>query len=248
MDAFTDRPEEYAFFVDSAGDMFVYHAIATEQLQGWVKWTTNGSFKSIAGVNDTLFVYCERSIDGATVHWLESLDETVTVDGAVIKTAAPATGIFTGITEWANETVDVVIDGPDGTQNNYYLGTVVITGAGGLTLPNSATSTRAVVGYKYDATLKMMPITLQADEGEILTEPKRVVSVTPILDSAYVIELDGNRMEIKGVSDDFSTDAVPFTGLHRFYNLGWDRRGEIQLDVNDPLDVTLLGVSRETVF
>ncbi len=90
-----DRPEQFAFFVKSDGDVAVFHSARNEKIAGWTLWQTNGSYKSMTTCSDVLFAAVERTINGATVVWLEKFDWDVTLDAAT-KVAADADRITNG--------------------------------------------------------------------------------------------------------------------------------------------------------
>ena len=102
-----DRPEQYAFFVKSDGDMAVFHSVRNEQLSGWVLWTTDGSFKSVTAVENKVFAAVERTINGSTVVWLEEFDWDITLDATkvfVADTNRVTNGLFTTDASWTKGT------------------------------------------------------------------------------------------------------------------------------------------------
>jgi hypothetical protein len=44
------------------------------------------------------------------------------------------------------------------------------------------------------------------------------------------------------VDDDFSLDPTAFTGRQEFYLTGWDKKGEVTITQDEPLDIVLNGV------
>ena len=78
------RPEQYAFFVKSDGDMAVFHSVRSEELAGWSLWTTDGNYKSVTSVENKVFAAVERIINGSTVVWLEEFDWDETLDASKV--------------------------------------------------------------------------------------------------------------------------------------------------------------------
>lgn len=78
------RPEQYAFFVKTDGDMAVFHSVRSEELAGWGLWTTTGNFKSVTSVENKVFAAVERVINGSTVVWLEEFNWDETLDASKV--------------------------------------------------------------------------------------------------------------------------------------------------------------------
>jgi len=84
------RPEQFLLFVNSDGTLVHMHSIREQKVRGFALWSTRSgdTFESAAGVGEDLFVAVKRTIDGSTVHCLESLadDDSVTLDSSVVGT------------------------------------------------------------------------------------------------------------------------------------------------------------------
>ena len=263
IDVFPDRPEHYAYFTMNNGQIAVYHAIATENLQGWSIWTapSGGSVKTIAAIADKLFAVIEFPLflpaigdTAASVRNTQILcllDNTVTLDASQVVTSGSAVGTFTLNDNYRDKTVDVVSDSPDDVENGFYLGTVAThqdSGATKVTLPGGNTSTRIVVGFSYDASLKMLPPIYELDNGVQFSEPKRIVSANLELVDTLSVAVEGIPIIARQAADDPANAPSLINGQQKVYNLGWDRRGEITMTVPEPLDATLLSVTREVAF
>tara|TARA_R100000458_G_C8278093_1_gene253919 strand:- start:3019 stop:5499 length:2481 start_codon:yes stop_codon:yes gene_type:complete len=87
--ALANRDEQLAFFVSSDGTLAVYSAHKLENLKGWMQWNTNGTFESICCTTDFVYVAVKRTINSATVYYLEQFASTsfdVPTDMTVTKT------------------------------------------------------------------------------------------------------------------------------------------------------------------
>jgi hypothetical protein len=247
------RPEQYAFFVNSDGTLAVYHGVRVEQISSWSKWVTDGKVKSIVTILDEIFLYIERTVNEATVHSLEKLDDTFTLDMAESSSeSASETSIFSGLTDWANQEVHVVashgkVADSDYRKNAYDLGKFTVDGSGNLDIsPHKANSVH--IGFSYDATIKTLPIEIEMPYGSTFNVPKRVSSVDVNLYSTLGIEVNGSSLILRTVSDDMSAAPTPKTGHERFYLMGWSNDGQVTIEADTPLDATVLSLSMEVTL
>ena len=248
-----NRPEQYAFFLNNDGTIAVYHAARNEQISSWCKWETNGKIIHICGMEGILYAVVERTIDGSTVTTLERFSEDVTLDCAITATSGTATDTFTGFTHLANESVSVVADheqssSSDYQSNAFYLGSYSVDGSGQIVITGGYTTYRITAGLNFDTTIKTMPVDYAAADGQITGLPKKISTIDVLLDSTLAAEVQGVNLILRNVTDDLSLPPPPFTGRKRFYTLGWDRYGQIEVKSTAPLNFTLLGLMLEVSF
>lgn len=241
----TERPETYLFLVNSDGDVCIFHSLRSEKKQGWTLWSTEGSFKSICTVAGTIYTVVQRTINSATVYYLEKFSSTdaTTVDAAKSVTVGSPATTFSGFDHLAGETVAVV-------SGNQYLGTyAVATGgsAGQITITDSGITT-ITAGINYTPTLKTMPVESLQSGGQFNGDPKRINRVMLNLRNTLAISVDGEYLRIRKVTDDLSEDRTPQTGIREFNLLGWSKTPQVTITQEDPLPMKLLGVGLEVVF
>lgn len=72
---YTDQPDSVIYAVDNDGDLIVGAYQRDQNVIGWTKYTTDGSYESIAtipnGAEDEIYVIVNRTIDGATARYIE---------------------------------------------------------------------------------------------------------------------------------------------------------------------------------
>ena len=246
-----NRPEQYVFFVNADGTVVVYHAVRVEQISSWVKWSTDGLVKGVVAVLDEVFFYVERTVNGSTVHSLEKLDDTFTLDMAESSAeSASETSTFTGLTDWAEQEVSVVaahskVAESDYRKNAYDLGKFTVDASGNLDIsPYKAHSVH--VGFAYPkAQIKTLPIEIEMPNGSTFNLPKRISAVDVNMDSTLGMEVDGTALILRNVNDDMSLAPVAKTGHERFYMLGWTQEGQVTIDADSSLDATILSLSME---
>jgi len=115
-------------------------------------------------------------------------------------------------------------------------------------LPNDYLANRVTVGYNFDSVIKTMPIDYGAADGQILGIPKKISCVDVLLNSTLAATVQGKNLILRDATDDFSLPATPKTGRERFYLLGWDKLGQVEIKSTSPLDFTLLGLLLEVSY
>jgi hypothetical protein len=86
--AYAYSPDSILYAIDSTGDMYVGAYVKEQAVIGWSKYTTDGSFESIAAIpssgNDEVYVVVNRTINGATKRYVERFtfqEGTALLDG-----------------------------------------------------------------------------------------------------------------------------------------------------------------------
>ena len=165
------QPDTRVICVLSDGTAAVLVMDPTEEVNAWVKLTTNGLFEDVVVMpgdvgqhDDQVYFIVNRTINGSTVRYLEEMAQIAdTNGGAVTKLAdaykwivnAPASATVTGLSHLEGQQVCVWADGIDvGTNPDY---TYIYTVSGGqITL--AAPATNVVVGIPYVAEFLSMKL------------------------------------------------------------------------------------------
>jgi len=236
-----DGPEQYAYLLNMDGTLVVYHALRSEEVSGFFRWETLGVIESITVVGDSLYAAVKRSVNGVDVYQLEKFSTTVRMDSAVEKTSGTPTATFTGLTEFANETVSVTSE-----NNGYYLGEYTVSATGVLDLSvNGYTATQVWVGYNYEARAETLPINFTLANGPTEQLPKRLVSGFIRVDSSYDFNIENDVFTPRLISDDVSLPPSRFTGVKRDYLFGTAFDRTLTVVSNIPLDCTVLSMGME---
>lgn len=76
--AYSQDPDSQIYAVLNDGDMLVGTYVREQEVIGWTRFTTDGSFESVQsiteGANDEVYVIVNRTIDGATKRYIEVFD------------------------------------------------------------------------------------------------------------------------------------------------------------------------------
>tara|TARA_R110000744_G_scaffold360238_3_gene467705 strand:- start:228 stop:2714 length:2487 start_codon:yes stop_codon:yes gene_type:complete len=90
INSLSDRDEQFYFITNSDGTLAVYSSQRLQEVAGWMQWNTvSGSFESVACTTGFVYVSVKRTINSATVYYLEQLATTsfdIPTDMTVTKT------------------------------------------------------------------------------------------------------------------------------------------------------------------
>lgn len=225
-----------------------------EELTGWQRHTIAGTdavvectstIPSPDGAIDDVFLIVARTIDGATVRYIEYIDhswpldgdmaEACYVDSAVTQTGAAST--ITGLDHLEGETVGVLADGtvhPD----------CVVSG-GSITL--NGTYTTRTAGLKYRQRGRSVRIEAGAADGTAQARTKRISSVAfRVFNSlAFLFGTDDKqeRTILRDPSMPMSGPVTPLTGDTRRmpWPGGYGTDGYICFEQDQPVPLTILG-------
>ena len=89
--ALAESDQQLALFTSTDGSLAIYSAHKLENLKGWVKWITDGTFASVCCTTNNIYVAVTRTINSATVYYLEQFADTafdLPTDMTVTKTVS----------------------------------------------------------------------------------------------------------------------------------------------------------------
>ena len=232
------RNEQYAGVVNSDGTLAVFHSARAEQLAGWTLWSMDdATFDSICAVNNAMYASVLR--DG--VYSLErfAADDSLALDSSSTYTSVSPTDTWTVASRFNNQEVFVYGDGE-------YLGPYTVNGSSSLVIDSE--HTEIIIGYDYTIEIKTLPANVMLPSGSMIGLPKRINRVFLGLDSTLGVSVQGNRLILRGVTDDFSQPLTPFTGMQDFYLLGYNKEAQITIAQSEPLAMRVLGMNMEVAF
>jgi hypothetical protein len=237
-----DRPEQYAFFVNAAGRMAVFHSLREQRIAAWCEWRTQGSYRSVA--------YCGRSLFAAVVRSgttrLERFDPALAFDAALPGLVEPlSVPHLSGLTA-------------HGRNGDDYYGSGVVAGGGAVTLARrvsdpGAPPLTAEVGLAFDWLIRPLPPVVALGNGTSTNRVKRVVKTGLRLWQARTARVGGSTLTLLVDGFAVGTVAAPRTGWWRTTHLGASRTddGEAMQRVIDrdvPMPVGILALEREVSY
>ena len=258
--AYQQEPDSVVWMVRSDGVLLGMTYERAQDVVGWHRHIIGGTgaaVESVAvipsedGTRDDLWAVIKRTINGATVRYVEFmtaglpegstdttnaqfLDSMLTYNGGSVTT-------LEGLDHLEGETVSILADGathPDKTVSN-----------GSITLNRSAS--KAQVGLAYTSTLKTMRIEAGAADGTAQGKKKRIARINYRLYKTLGVKHgpSSSRLDIipfRSSAD--SQDAAPalFTGDKEVeFPRGWDKDAYITMVQDQPLPLTVLAIMPE---
>ena len=228
----TSVDANYAYIVNSDGTMTVYNTLASEDVQGFTQWVTAGSQISVAVVDDLLYTYTKRTIDGVDTFFLEREDPSLTTDSS---SSSTSTDTLTGLSHLEGETIDVIADGA-------YQGEFVVSG-GQVTIERQADLITG--GLCFVPIIESMPLNVALQNGPNAALPKRIVRAGVELFESNGVLVNGERIADKTMGVDVFEAPIPNTGLERIFLQGWSVEASLTITQDEPMPMTILATYLE---
>jgi hypothetical protein len=267
--AYQQEPDTLLWCVRGDGALLSCTLDRDQSVIGWAKHFTQGWVESAAsipvGERDQTWLLVRRKINGATVRYLERIDDTFepalpgasdpdaplpidapkvygcTVDCGIVVDNVLGQTTFTGLSHLESATVQVLSDGAA-------MGAFVVTG-GSITLPRA--SMRTLIGLGFTSTIT--PPTPEAGSGAGTAQGTAMSTAevtVRLLDTVggKVIDAEGHEEELPTRAFGVGVlDQPPgmTTGIRRTSTLGWDYgRSHISIVQDQPLPMHVLAVIR----
>ena len=258
--AYQQEPDSVVWMVRSDGVLLGMTYERAQDVIGWHRHIIGGTdakAKSVAvipsenGARDDLWCIVSRTINGATVQYVEfmtaGLDEgqTTTTNATFLDSMLTYNGgavqTLQGLDHLEGETVSILADGathPDKTVSS-----------GSITLDRSAT--KAHVGLSYTSTVQTMRIEAGAADGTAQGKKRRISRINYRLYKTLGVKHgpDASRLDIipfRSSADEQDQAPALFTGDKEVeFPRGWDKDGYITLVQDQPLPLTVLAIMPE---
>lgn len=258
--AYQQEPDSVVWMVRSDGVLLGMTYERAQDVIGWHRHIiggTNAKAKSVAvipsenGARDDLWCIVSRTINGATVQYVEfmtaGLDEgeatttNATFLDSMLTYSGGAVQTLQGLDHLEGETVSILADGathPDKTVSS-----------GSITLDRTAT--KAHVGLSYTSTVQTMRIEAGAADGTAQGKKKRISRINYRLYKTLGVKHgpDTSRLDIipfRSSADEQDQAPALFTGDKEVeFPRGWDKDGYITLVQDQPLPLTVLAIMPE---
>jgi hypothetical protein len=232
-------PDSLLFIVTGDGLLLVCAYDRPENVVGWSRHTTDGTFESVCvipnacGTGDEVWVVVNRTIGGVSKRYVEVFDGRLNTDSGLVY-EGEATGSFTGLDHLNGKTLKVVT-------NTGAVYDLVVTG-GAITLPAGAAGTAVEAGLHYTSTLVTVRPEIPTQQGTAQARRKHWSHLTArlyctesqlLLNGEFLIE----RPEGIALAGEYTGDMA------RLLNFGWDREGQLVIQSLEPKTVTILGLT-----
>jgi hypothetical protein len=241
--AYSPEPYSIVFAIRGGGTLLAMTYEKSQDVFGWGRWITDGSFESIAilppmpGSDEyQIFVIVNRTIGGATKRYLEKFNSSMHTDcGAYGTLGAPGT-VVTGLAHLNGKTVKMKGDGalfPDS-----------VVAAGQVTFPSNITTYD--VGLSYVSTLVTHKAEMQTQGGgTVQGKPKRWNSLYVRVLETIGLLVNGTQVGTRDPADLLGVAPEPESTDYRADVLGIDSDAKITISQDLPFPATVLAIIGE---
>ena len=225
------------------GTMAAFSILKPQNVVAPSEFVTNGTFLEVGTDLQDIYTIVKRVLPGgSTKYYLELFDDDRTTDAAIqyfSGAASPDQSLPTNTTcsslsHLEGFAVDVVRD------DNVITGKTVSSGA--ITIDQVPT-TYVEVGLSYSVEVKTMPAEPRLGSGSVQSRKRRIVEVTPILDNAQNLALNGSSVSFRAVGASAGSAVTKYTGRKRvgpFF--GYSDTAQVTMTMTEPLFCTVLAV------
>lgn len=244
---------DYLLQCNNDGTLAVFCTLRNQEVNAWTLCETEGDFLNIGVDLDTMMFVIERTINGATVRYLEEFDNDLLVDaGTDGASASQATGV-----DWLEaETVVLIEDGA--------LQADQVVAAGIVTFPRAATASYQLgiefpdVTASFDADdkdfsigaqvyIRDMPVEPALPDGTVVGKKKRVVEANIQVKDTTGMTVNENDVSFQTYGSSLLDEAIPeFSGTKSIEGmLGWDDDGQVAVYQELTQKLTLLAIQKK---
>jgi hypothetical protein len=211
-----------------------------QQVQAWSRQITDGLVESVATVpmsgGHQTWALVQRTVNGATVRYVERFDPAVLCDSAVTGTSVGGQSVLP-VGHLQAKAVDCVADGR-------YMGRFTVVG-GNITLPRNAFAW--TIGLPYTSRIKLLTPEIGSTDGSAQGNAMSTHEVVIRFLSSYAAKVNGKDVAFRQFGTSLlDQPLVPFTGLKKIENLGWELgASDIEITSDLPLAFNVLAAIRK---
>lgn len=234
--AFQQEPYQTLWAVRADGTLISLTVEREQDVIAWASHPTDGFVESVRCIpsttGDEVWLLVRRTVAGATVRYVERMEDTLNTHCAITGTSGPGAATWTGLSHLEGKTVDVVADGSD-------MGTFQV-GGGQIMLPRNAYAVE--IGLNYDTEIVTLTPEFQGGQS-IQGAHMRISEIIVRMLASVGGTINGQPVSTFRMGSPTDTPPAPFTGDVRIESLGWDRgRAEMTLRQPRPLPWHVLAV------
>jgi hypothetical protein len=228
----TDENDLLLIINGAGGSMAAFSLLRSQNVIAPSEFITDGEFIDVAVDITTIYTVVKRTINSTTQYFVEIFDEDVQTDCCKIGGA----GASVSMSHLVAKTVYIILDGA-------VQATQTVPGGGTVTFSRSAT-TSYQVGLDYTVKIKTMPVELKISAGTRIGFQKRILEVNAIVFESQHMIINNVEVPFREFGAGILDEAIQeFTGTKTVSGiLGYTQDGQITVEQNIPLKLTLLGM------
>lgn len=231
-----DEDTNYVYVVNGDATISVLNTLRSEEIAAWSRWSTAGTFLSLAVLSERVYVLTKRTNGSAANAWyVEELDFDYYTDSSYQASGASSA-------TWAVPThlngIDCRIRGDGAPMLNR---TPV---AGSVTLEFAVTSIE--IGRNFNPQIKLMPPYMEAPGVQMQMGNSRYKRARFNVKSSKGLIVNGYPMPERYLDiDALDTSPAAVTGTFEIPLAGWSYLQGMNLTQEDPQPLTLLAIEYE---
>lgn len=236
----SDEDAAYNFIVNSDGTCAVQNTLREQQINAFTLMTTEGEIEDVWVVLDDVYFIVKRTINSSTVRCIERLNKQHYLDCSILQTDT-AKSTWTGLDHLDGESSKVRADD--------YIVPNVTPSSGSVTLAEDAE--KLEVGFSFLFRCVTLPIDFQLQSGTTTHEVRRPVKAVVEVSNSREMLIQNQTPGILTFDDsEFDADVSDIlkTGYYIVYLGGYDRRGQVEITQEEPLEASVLGMTLEVKF
>jgi hypothetical protein len=183
------------------------------------------------------WIIVRRRINENIVQYVEYLDPLIKLDSGLSGVVNGDSTSITGLDHLEGEQVQILIG------DAVYPNQTVTNGAISVNLPSNTSYKSIEIGLGYTSRIKTMRVEAGSQAGTAQGRKKRYNEVMVRLHKTVGIIINGDQLPFRTSSTPMGQNIPEFTGDKRVTNLGWDRDGQIEIKQEQPLPMTVLGIT-----
>ena len=203
--------------------------------------TAKAQVKSVSSIaepsENQTWVIVRRRINGNIVQYIEYLDGSLNMDSTLSALVNDGITVVTGLNHLEGESVQILVG------DAVFANQTVTDGSITVTLPSKASFKSIEIGLGYTSRIKTMRVEAGSQAGTAQGRKKRYNEVMVRLLKTVGIKINGDQLPFRTSSTPMGQNIAEFTGDKRVINLGWDRDGQIEILQEQPLPMTVLGIT-----
>ena len=203
--------------------------------------TAKAQVKSVSSISEAsenqTWVIARRKINGNIVQYIEYLDPTLNMDSTLSALVNDGITVVTGLNHLEGESVQILVG------DAVFANQTVTGGSITVTLPSKASFKSIEIGLGYTSKIKTLRVEAGSQAGTAQGRKKRYNEVMVRLLKTVGIKINGDQLPFRTSSTPMGQNIAEFTGDKRVINLGWDRDGQIEILQEQPLPMTVLGIT-----
>jgi hypothetical protein len=229
----TDESDaNYVYLVGSDGNLTVFNTQSFEGVQAFTRWQSYGAVKSVAVVDEKLFLLVER---GGS-YYIDESDTTLNTDSAVFQ-AAVTGSVITGLAHLNGETVKVKVGGAVQLDK-------VVSG-GQIALDRAADNEDVEVGLEFIPEIQTMPFNISLNNGPNAAQKKRILRCAIRIDNSNGVIVNGQRIADRTIGQNQFDPPEPQSGFKRVFLHGWSLDATVTITQDTPFPLTVLALDLE---